>query len=59
MVRSCEVPGGMSIIQNTVPVSSSGTMPVGVEFMSHTSRPMLITTATNDDILWFMKKCEI
>ena len=44
MVRSCDVPAGMSTITNTVPVSSLGTMAVGVMAMSHTSTSVLAIT---------------
>ena len=39
-VRSCEVPGGMVTTPMMVPVSSLGTMAVGVMFINQTSRAM-------------------
>ena len=39
-VRSCEVPGGIVTTPMMVPVSSLGTMAVGVMFISQMSRAM-------------------
>ena len=56
MVRSCDVPGGMSTIQKSTPVSSLGTRVDGVVLMSHTRMPMLAATMPAQEILWRMKK---
>ena len=56
LVRSCDVPGGMSTITKNVPVSSFGTRAVGVFAISHTSAAIDAATITADDTLWRMKK---
>ena len=44
LVRSTDVAGGMEMVQNTVPVSSSGTSPVLVVNMVATRATMPMTT---------------
>ena len=52
LVRSMEVPGGMLTAAMMVPVSSSGTMPEGVMFISHTSMAMHTAVMPSEIHLW-------
>ena len=44
-VRATDVAGGIEMVQNTVPVSSSGTSPVFVVYIVPTRAAMPMTTA--------------
>ena len=49
-----DVPGGMSSMQNSTPVSSFGTRVEVVTLMSHTRIATVTPTRENDVILWLI-----
>ena len=56
IARSCEVPGGSVTTPIIVPVSSLGTIPVGVIFMKTISRTTEAVTIPADNHFFWMKK---
>ena len=52
---SCDVPGGKVTAPINVPVSSLGTIPVGVVFMKNISKTIEATTSPIDNHFFWMK----
>ena len=54
--RSCDVPGGSVTAPISVPVSSLGTIPVGVVFIKKISNTIERTTSPIDNHFFWIKK---